>query len=175
MITKAGIAVAVLALALVGCDEQRVSQDTNAPATPTSTESSATTNLPPPEAPAPVESTPVEPMHALNIQFTLGSAQLSDAAIETLTTAVEYLQTHPEMHAKLSGFTDQSGSADANKRLAERRVESTAKFFHDKGIAPTRIETVAMGEADTGLAPAGENPETWNRRVEVEFSIPPNS
>lgn len=122
-----------------------------------------------------VETVPPGPMPHYNVHFSVGSAQLSPDAMETLTSAAEYLRTYPTVQVKLSGYTDLLGSAATNKKLAEQRVASAVQYLEKNGIDPIRIVTDAVGEADASLVPSGENPTTWNRRVEVEFSTSPSS
>jgi outer membrane protein OmpA-like peptidoglycan-associated protein len=122
-----------------------------------------------------VEKLPPGPLPHYNVHFSVGSAQLSPDAMETLTSAAGYLRTYPAVQIKLSGYTDLLGSAATNKKLAEQRVASAAQYLEKSGIDRIRIVTDAVGEADPSLVPSGENPTTWNRRVEVEFSISPSS
>lgn len=168
--------VGILAFFLSACGEGEVSQkplstqDTKTQvAAPTSADSPAVS------APVPVEPAPVEPLPHYNVHFAINSAELSPKAIEILDSTVGYLRDHPAVQVKLSGYTDSLGSAEANRRLAERRVAEAVKFLETNGIASTRVTTVVVGEAQPDLVPFGENPETWNRRVEIELAHPPNS
>lgn len=163
----------VLILALSACDSRVSEVQGSAPASQTAKNESPT-GLTPPTASKPVEE-PVEPLPHYDIHFSAGATQLSSEAMETLTSAVDYLRAHPSVSVKLSGFTDLSGSAAMNMKLAEQRAASAALFLEQSGIDRSRITTAAAGEADPNLAPSGENPTTWNRRVEVEFSVTPSS
>jgi len=95
--------------------------------------------------------------------------------MKTLASAVDYLRTYPALRVTLNGYTDLLGSATTNKKLAEQRVASATQYLEQSGIERARIAMVAVGEADDALVPSGENPTTWNRRVEVEFSVSPSS
>ena len=164
----------LLVLSLSACEE-RVAQ----PAAPSpSTQSAAVDPAPLPAAPqppAPPPPAPAEPLPHYNVHFTLGSAQLTDTAMETLSSALDYLRANPAVYVTLSGYTDGSGAADTNKKLAEQRVERTAQFFEQNGIQRSRLTTMAIGEAEAALVPPGENPESWNRRVEIALSHAPNT
>jgi OmpA-OmpF porin, OOP family len=165
--------VGLLAFSLVACDDRQLAREAD-PSPTTQSAAVDSSNVPPPPAPEPPPPL-AEPMPHYNVHFAVGSAELSDAAMDTLNAALDYLRANPAMHVKLAGYTDLSGSPELNRRLAERRVENTARFFAEHGLERSRLSTIAVGEAEPGLAPAGENPETWNRRVEIEFSVRPNT
>jgi outer membrane protein OmpA-like peptidoglycan-associated protein len=164
--------IGILTFTLSACDNSEVVQKVAAPKD-VSTQV-ATTPPPSPPPTVPTEA-PVEPLPHYNVHFAINSAELSPMAIETLNLTVEYLRDHPAIQVKLSGFTDSLGPAEANRRLAERRVAEAAKFLEKNGIALMRVTSVAVGEGQPDSTPFGENPDTWNRRVEIEFAEPPNS
>ena len=119
--------------------------------------------------------TPTEPLPHYDIHFASGSADLSPAATTTLKTAVDYLQKYPMVQVKLSGFTDTAGPTALNQKLAQARARAAADFLKTNGIGEARIETAALGEGSTKNVPSGQSPGRWNRRVDVDFSMPPNS
>ena len=164
---------------LSACDDVDVSQTADSIESQRTAALESTSKLPaPPAAAQPtkeVEPLPPEPMPTYNVRFSVGSAQLSLDVMKTLTSAVDYLRTYPAVHVTLTGYTDLLGSSVSNKKLAEQRVTSVAQYLEESGTDPSRIVTVAVGEVDATHVPSGENPTTWNRRVEVEFSVSPSS
>ena len=184
--TLTGASMLAIGLLLSACDDGEIAQQQalqqQAAQQPDSAQSTTAATLDSAQQQAPVqpsakavETVPPEPMPHHNIHFSVGSAQLSPDAMQTLTSVVDYLRAYPVVQVKLSGYTDQLGATAANKTLAEQRVASAVQYLEERGIERSRIATDAVGEVDAGFVPSGENPATWNRRVEVEFSISPSS
>lgn len=164
--------IGVLAFSLSACDNSEVVQKAVAPKDVNAQVAATPPSSPPPTVPT---ETPVEPLPHYNVHFDINSAELSPMAIDVLNSTIEYLRDHPAVQVTLSGYTDSSGAAEANRRLAEQRVTETAKFLEKNGVALMRVTTIAVGEGQSDLVPFGENPDTWNRRVEIEFAGPPGS
>lgn len=160
-------------LSLGACDNREAAQLGPAQSARTATPEAG--KIPEQPSTKAVEIVPPGPMPHYNIHFSVASAQLSPDAAETLLSAAEYLRAYPAVQVKLSGYTDLLGSADTNKKLAEQRVASATQYLEESGIDRSRIVTDAVGEADATHVPSGENATTWNRRVEVEFSLSPSS
>ena len=171
--------VAIAGFGLSACDNANLSQSAGSIQSEQTATLESTSKVPePPAAVQPtkeVEPLPPEPMPIYNVHFAVGSAQISPDAMKTLASAVDYLRTYPALRVTLNGYTDLLGSATTNKKLAEQRVASATQYLEQSGIERARIAMVAVGEADDALVPSGENPTTWNRRVEVEFSVSPSS
>jgi len=185
--TLTRIGMLALGLSLLGaCDDreaaqsqalqqQAAQQPASSQSKPASTLDSAQQQAPAQPSTKAADTRPPEPLPHYNVHFSIGSAHLSPDAMQTLTLAVNHLRAYPGVQVKLSGYTDMLGSAAANKALAEQRVAGAARYLEEAGIMRSRILTAAVGEVDAGLVPGREDPTTWNRRVEIEFSISPNS
>lgn len=59
-----------------------------------------------------------------------------------------YLTYKPDAHLVLGGHADHRGSAEFNKLLTERRVESTKSFLVEHGVPAGSIEVRSFGEED---------------------------
>ena len=105
---------------------------------------------------------------ALDVKFALGSADLTDAARQTigqLAKAIKSDQLTP-YRFQLSGHTDSTGKPDANMTLSQRRAEAVKSYLVDSfGIAPDRLEAVGRGQEEPIDATHPEN--GVNRRVQV--------
>ncbi|MCW8306724.1 OmpA family protein [Acidiphilium sp. PA] len=106
----------------------------------------------------------------LNIDFALGSAQLTPQAITELDRLGHAL-TDPSLASykfKLVGHTDTTGTPATNLALSNARAKTVDQYLQSKfNIAPTRLAATGVGEKDL-LVPTGPNtPERANRRVQV--------
>jgi OOP family OmpA-OmpF porin len=105
---------------------------------------------------------------ALDVKFALGSADLTDAARQTigqLAKAIKSDQLTP-YRFQLSGHTDSTGKPDTNMMLSQRRAEAVKGYLVDSfGIAPDRLEAVGRGQEEPIDAIHPDN--GVNRRVQV--------
>ncbi|HEV7667875.1 MAG TPA: OmpA family protein [Thermoanaerobaculia bacterium] len=115
---------------------------------------------PPPPAPAP------RPEERVTVNFTPGSARLSNIAKAKLDEVALKMKQDPELRALVLGYSDPSGSADANQRISEQRAEAVRNYLVTRhGIDPSRIRTEGRGSAEsTGDA-------TDDRRAVVILSV----
>ncbi|MBW4034072.1 MAG: OmpA family protein [Proteobacteria bacterium] len=106
----------------------------------------------------------------LNIDFALGSAQLTPQAITELDRLGHALtdSTLASYKFKLVGHTDTTGAPATNMALSDARAKAVDQYLQSKfNIAPTRLAATGVGEQDL-LVPTGPNtPERANRRVQV--------
>ncbi|MDZ7342444.1 MAG: OmpA family protein, partial [candidate division KSB1 bacterium] len=96
-----------------------------------------------------------------DLDLTLKSLQ------EELDLNVQKLKERPGARLLIQGFTDIIGIPEYNLRLSQRRANSAASYFLDRGIAPFRITAEGYGMA-RGLM-RNDLPEgrMMNRRVEI--------
>jgi outer membrane protein OmpA-like peptidoglycan-associated protein len=117
----------------------------------------APTPPPPPPAPAP------KPEERVTVNFTPGSARLSNIAKAKLDEVALKMRQDPDLRALVIGYSDPSGSSDANQRISEQRAEAVKNYLVTRhGIDPSRITTEGRGSAEsTG------NPEEDRRAVVI--------
>nr|WP_213395602.1 OmpA family protein [Yoonia sp.] len=108
--------------------------------------------------------------HAIlhDLDFTIGSAELSDAAFASLAELAAYLAAYPDRSVALVGHTDSAGALDINIALSQRRARSVLdRLVTGHGVNRRQLAAEGMGY----LAPIASNQtETGrdaNRRVEV--------
>jgi outer membrane protein OmpA-like peptidoglycan-associated protein len=96
-----------------------------------------------------------------------GGADLDADARAQLLTLVPTLKFNTGLKIKVEGFTDDSGPADANMALAQKRADRAKEFLVGQGIAGSRITAVGKGEAD--FVTSNDTPEgrAQNRRIEI--------
>ncbi|HEX2643247.1 MAG TPA: OmpA family protein [Thermoanaerobaculia bacterium] len=103
---------------------------------------------PPPPAPAP------RPETRVTVNFTPGSARLSNIAKAKLDEVALQMKQDPELRAQVIGYSDASGSADSNQRMSEQRAQAVKAYLVTRhGIDPNRIVTEGRGSSEaTGNA-----------------------
>ncbi|MDD3966225.1 MAG: OmpA family protein [Candidatus Neomarinimicrobiota bacterium] len=100
--------------------------------------------------------------------FSAGSANLSYNVLPALNKLGEFMIWQEQMHIRVEGFTDSTGTEEKNLELASRRAEAVKRYLVTHfAIDPARIKTRSYGEAfpiaDNG-SPQGR---IQNRRVEI--------
>ncbi|HYG65885.1 MAG TPA: OmpA family protein [Thermoanaerobaculia bacterium] len=103
---------------------------------------------PPPPAPAP------RPEERVTVNFTPGSARLSNIAKAKLDEVALRMKQDPDARALVVGHSDASGSQDGNQRMSEQRAQAVKNYLVTRhGIDPGRITTEGRGSAEaTGNA-----------------------
>jgi cytochrome c oxidase subunit 2 len=93
-----------------------------------------------------------QPQAALpaNVYFETGKSTLPADAQAAVAAAADYAKAHPDAKFTLSGFTDATGSADLNAKLAKSRAQAVRDALKAAGIAEDHIilkkpETVTGG------------------------------
>jgi OOP family OmpA-OmpF porin len=104
------------------------------------------------------------------VHFAIGSATILPDSFKILQDVVNLVKVNPQLkRIAVEGHTDNTGSADLNRRLSQARAESVMKWLIDHGIAKERLEAHGYGP-DRPIAsnktPAGR---TKNRRVEFKI------
>src|SRR5690606_7690506 len=102
------------------------------------------------------------------VLFDTGSATIKPESTPTLKEIARTLQQHGDLRLRIEGHTDNTGSADANQQLSERRAAAVRDYLvQHEGIDASRLESAGRGQT----APAADNgtPEgrQTNRRVEL--------
>ena len=86
----------------------------------------------------------------MTVNFTPGSARLSNIAKAKLDEVALKLKQDPTLRAQVLGYTDASGSAAANQRISEVRAQAVKNYLVSRhGIDPSRITTEGRGSQDS--------------------------
>ena len=124
----------------------------------------------PSSAPAPAAAAPAAPSVNLTVQFATNSAELTPAAVRTLSELGRALSSNAlgSYRFRIEGHTDTVGAVDANKSLSERRAQAVVAFLSGQfRIDPARLESVGMGQEGLLVQTPAGVPEPRNRRVQV--------
>lgn len=101
------------------------------------------------------------------IYFDIGKSIVKPEGYPVIDQIAEYLHENMNTRIVVEGHTDNTGSAEKNQTLSEKRAESIKAELIKRGIAANRLETKGYGASK----PIGDNNtkagRTQNRRVTI--------
>ena len=102
------------------------------------------------------------------IFFDTGSDALRPESTPTLKEIGQMLTEHPELRISIEGHTDNTGSAEANQTLSQRRAEAVkAHLAASYGFDAARLEAQGFGASKPVADNATPEGRQQNRRVEL--------
>lgn len=106
------------------------------------------------------------------LTFQTGKADLEmDKSKEQLANVAEILKAFPKVKLKVGGYTDNTGAADANKKLSQARADSVAAQLVALGVAKDRLDPEGYGsEYPVCAANDTEECKAKNRRIALRVS-----
>lgn len=122
---------------------------------------------------AEVEKTEVNGLQAIKVTFpggilfATGKSNIQPAAQTELTEFAQSLKDNPLTDAVIGGYTDNTGSMEANTRVADARANAVKSFIEGKGIAADRIQAKGFPMTDYVASNDTEAGRAQNRRVEI--------
>jgi outer membrane protein OmpA-like peptidoglycan-associated protein len=118
------------------------------------------------EAPASAEAAEaiVEP---LVVYFDVNERKLDAGSLAEINAYAVSLQATSPKGLKVVGYTDTSGSAELNQRLAEARANNVGTALIDAGVSAGMISRDASGEDELAIRTPDGTREAGNRRVTV--------
>jgi outer membrane protein OmpA-like peptidoglycan-associated protein len=104
-----------------------------------------------------------------NVTFKSDSADLRPEFFEVLNSVSTLLKEYDKTLLEVAGHTDNTGTAEYNQALSERRASTVAQYLTSRGVRQDRIITVGAGE--THPIASNDTPEgrQANRRVELNL------
>ena len=102
------------------------------------------------------------------ITFKKNTAELTDPyeSVRHLSRIVRYLKEKPQAKLKITGHTDDEGSADYNLKLSEERAAKVHSFFIAKGISAERLSYEGKGSTEPVISNTSAENRQKNRRVQ---------
>ena len=101
------------------------------------------------------------------VLFDVGQARLKPGGRRAIGNLARFMRQYPERRIAIEGFTDSSGSPQANQRLSERRAAAVRQALVQAGIEPGRIVARGLGEAYPVASNDNPGGRQLNRRVEI--------
>ncbi|MDE6648364.1 MAG: OmpA family protein [Muribaculaceae bacterium] len=101
------------------------------------------------------------------ILFATGKWNIQPAAQAELAEFAKSLEQNPLTDVVIGGYTDNTGSMEANTRVADNRANAVKTFLEGKGIAASRIQAKGFPMQDYVASNDTKEGQAKNRRVEV--------
>lgn len=100
------------------------------------------------------------------ILFAHGSEEPLVDSLSALIRIGQILEEHPEWEKiTIEGHASETGPADVNYRLSERRAERVKDILVRGGVDPARIEIIGRGKDELEVRGGSESAHARNRRV----------
>jgi outer membrane protein OmpA-like peptidoglycan-associated protein len=85
----------------------------------------------------------------VTVNFTAGSARLSNIAKAKLDEVALQMKQDPTLRAQVIGYTDNTGSPASQQKISEQRAQAVKNYLVTRhGIDPSRITTEGRGAAE---------------------------
>ncbi len=104
-----------------------------------------------------------------NITFATGKSDIRSDFYGVLNSVAEILAEFKDTRIKVSGHTDNTGSADLNQRLSEQRAESVRGYLMGRKVASGRINAIGYSYRYPIASNSTAAGREMNRRVELEL------
>ena len=110
------------------------------------------------------------------IEFDHGKATIKPESDDLLDDVAKVLKENPEIEeVEIQGHTDNTGSADVNRRLSNERANSVRKALIDRGIEKKRLRAKGYGPDKPIADNDSDSGRTKNRRVEFKITKGPGA
>lgn len=110
---------------------------------------------------------PIEQKITLHIVYKPGSVELDDPSKPVLDDLATRLQTYKDVKLEIGGYTDNTGSAEANKSISQRRAQKVMEYLISKGVEKERLTALGYGATNFIADNKTEEGRKENRRVEI--------
>jgi outer membrane protein OmpA-like peptidoglycan-associated protein len=105
------------------------------------------------------------------IQFQSGKDAIKTASYKQLDEVVKILNEYEDYQLVIDGHTDNTGKADKNKILSEKRAAAVKAYVIQKGIDASRLIAAGYGDAKPLVANTTAVNKAKNRRVELNLKL----
>lgn len=101
------------------------------------------------------------------ILFATGSSTISGQAKADLNRFAKSLIENPNTDVSIYGYTDNTGSFEANQRVSTARANAVKDYLMSCGVAASRLKAEGIPMADYVASNDTEAGRAQNRRVEI--------
>jgi outer membrane protein OmpA-like peptidoglycan-associated protein len=108
---------------------------------------------------------------AKGIQFEVNKDIIRPISFPNLNEVVKILNEYPDYQLIIDGHTDNSGKADKNQILSDKRAASVKNYFIKKGIDAGRMISTGYGDTKPLVQNNSVANKAKNRRVELNMKL----
>ncbi len=102
--------------------------------------------------------------------FDTGKATLKPDSKEEVKNIAEILKAFPAVNIKIGGYTDNTGSAEINRKLSQERADAVMAELTQLGISKSRLEAEGYGPEHPTAPNDTEAGRAENRRIAVRVT-----
>ena len=102
-----------------------------------------------------------------DILFAIDSNQVNSSLRSDLSALANNLQQYPGSTIDIIGHTDNTGTAEHNRDLSNRRANAVAAILINQGVSGGRIRSIGQGENQPTASNLTSTGRAQNRRVEI--------
>lgn len=104
------------------------------------------------------------------VYFATDHYDINEQSRESLDKLAEIFKEYPNTNILLEGHTDNTGRAEYNMDLSEKRAKSVLDYLESKGISSGRFTTKWYGEEQPKYDNETAEGRSKNRRVEIAIT-----
>jgi outer membrane protein OmpA-like peptidoglycan-associated protein len=104
------------------------------------------------------------------LTFETGKATLQDSSSEQLQNIAAILKAYPKVKAKIGGYTDNTGSKQANLRLSQDRSTNVMGELVQRSIDKSRLEAQGYGDEHPIADNSTAEGRAKNRRISLRVT-----
>ncbi|MFC4268351.1 OmpA family protein [Polaribacter marinivivus] len=97
----------------------------------------------------------------INVYFDVNKSEIQEGSLNSVNYLKQFLMDNPTISADLIGYADETGSANRNKTLSQKRAKKVYDVLVAAGINPSRLSYFGGGE-DTSV---GKSARQFARKV----------
>jgi len=104
------------------------------------------------------------------INFNTGSADLTLDSREQIANIAQIMNAYPDVHLKIGGYTDSTGSAALNQTLSEQRAETVKNALISQGVFQERLASEGYGSQFPVASNDTAEGRAKNRRIALRVT-----
>ena len=108
-------------------------------------------------------------MTLTGVTFESGSARIAPESFAVLDAVAARLKANPGVKVEIAGHTDNSGLAETNRALSQRRAEMVMTYLVSKGVPAASLTARGYGPDKPVADNASADGRAQNRRVELRL------